>query len=91
MISAFQEQRKKGEEKIRVHHTNRKRRKYLFLPQDVKKVVYRKLWEIHVLKNTQNFSVLMNQVPKEKINVVMMPSNDSYLPPTSIELKLCTY
>jgi len=56
-----------------------------------KKVAQRKLWEILVLKITQNFSVLPNQVPREKINVVMMSSNDSCLPPTCLQLKLASY
>lgn len=56
--------KKKEEEKIRVHHINHK--KVSVSTSRRKKVVYRKLWEIHVLKITQNFSVLMNQVPKEK-------------------------
>lgn len=88
MISALQEQKKKGgEEKIRLHH---KRRKYLFLPQEVKKWFPESCGKSMSLK-LHRTCVLMNQVPREKINVVMMPSNDSYLPPTSTQLKLASY
>lgn len=85
--------KKKGEEKNQSSPYKPQEKKVPVSTSWCKKVVYRKLWEIHVLKIIQNFSVLMNQVPKEKIKVVIMPGNDSYLPPTSTQLKLgsCTY
>lgn len=75
--------KKKGEEKNQSSPYKPQEKKVPVSTSWCKKVVYRKLWEIHVLKIIQNFSVLMNQVPKEKIKVVIMPGNDSYLPPTS--------